>query len=881
MSALARAPASAPASTSQDPDDPGVQVEMFENPTLDRFLRRAQDFLGRNEFAQAIRVLQDVIEGKTSEIVGDAPPPLPPPTAPNPSASPPAPKERPARDAESTPDARQSVFSSDGRLFRPVRRLCHELLARLPAVGLELYRASFEGAANEMLEDAIADGSTGALEAVVTRYFVTLPAGRAMALLADRLMHEGRPRAAVQVLHDLIDVYPAENRRRLGISDVWCGFKIVLCLRLANDPGAAHAAAVRLAEKFPGETLRILGELQAVADLPKSEMLGLEALTAGPRRTADEPSWLSPATEELVPLWQYRFRNPDPYRDPKAANENNRVTAFFDESNRAVSMPFANRYGGGTWISFENGGPGGLPRALFFEHFRLRVADVLGGLMAAQGDQPDDPPPARENHPRIRIATSDFALLRPVEDEERCYAIIGYRGKTSATVDVLKASELVACRRGTLERAWSSTQWLEGEGGLRDVTFLAAPTVSGERLLLPAMRRRGFSLECLDRSTGRPLWNVRLHAGGSQFFKPPGVPVVVAAGTAFVATNAGCIAAVDSFTGDLRWIRRYERTDPVRPVRRSSTRSREEEMAWSALFQQAELPGFLPNDLVVSNGTVVFAACDSNLVMCLDGATGQPLWWVDSTTRHAPFRPLRSLVGIANGDLFAVGDRHLVCIGLEGGLVKWHRELPPATATKGTRGRGLVVGDEVVLPSDGELLVFDAAGVRPMRRIRVPSFDASRDPLSGPCTLSSQGPWLAVGYPGGVELLSSRGALSDVAASCTDPLTKADLLVAACDGAAAEALLASALRADGGGPRRRVLAERLLGLVRGRAIAVARTGDLKTALAALDAVQDLMPPQETRLRWHLARLDLCKAAGNPSALEREQIRLYDLMEGRG
>lgn len=853
-----------------------MQVEMFENPTLDRFLRRAQDFLGRKEFAQAIRVLQDVIEGKTSEIVGDAPPP-----SPSPSAPPSAPKERPARDTNPTPDARQSVFSSDGRLFRPVRRLCHELLARLPAVGLELYRASFEGAANDMLETAIADGSTSALEAVVTRYFVTLPAGRAMALLADRLIHEGRPRAAVQVLRDLIDVYPAENRRRLGISDVWCGFKIVLCLRLANDPGAAHAAAVQLAEKFPGETLRILGELQAVADLPKSEMLGLEAVTAGPRPAADGASWLSPSTEELVPLWQYRFRNPDPYRDPKAANENNRVTAFFDESNRAVSMPFANRYGGGTWISFENRAPGELPRALFFEHFRLRVADVLGGLMAAQGDQADDPPPARENHPRIRIATSDFALLRPVEDEDRSYAIVGYRGKTSATVDVLKASELIAYRRGTLDRAWSSSQWLEGEGGLRDVTFLAAPTVSGERLLLPAMRRRGFSLECLDRSTGRPLWNVRLHAGGSQFYKPPGIPVVVSAGTAFVATNAGCIAAVDSFTGDLRWIRRYERTDPLRPVRRSATRSREEEMAYAALFQQAELPGFLPSDLVVSNGTVVFAACDSNLVMCLDGATGQPLWYVDGTTRHVPFKPLRSLVGITNGDLFAIGDRHLVCIGLEGGLVKWQRELPPATATKGTRGRGVVIGDEVVLPSEGELLVFDAAGARPMRRIRLPSFDASRDPLGGPCTLSSQGPWLAIGYPGGVELLSSRAALNDVAASCADPLTKADLLVAAREGVAAEALLAAVLRAGADASGRRVLAERLLGLVRDRALAVARAGDLPTSLAALDAVQDLMVAQETRLRWHLARLELCKAAGNPSALEREQIRLYDLMEGRG
>ncbi|HEU4420882.1 MAG TPA: hypothetical protein VFT55_18225, partial [Planctomycetota bacterium] len=83
------APAQAPlGAVAQAPvgDDPGAAVEMFENPNLDRFLRRAQDFLAREQYASAIEVLQDVIEGRTLEVVGaplpDAQPPPTPPTQP-------------------------------------------------------------------------------------------------------------------------------------------------------------------------------------------------------------------------------------------------------------------------------------------------------------------------------------------------------------------------------------------------------------------------------------------------------------------------------------------------------------------------------------------------------------------------------------------------------------------------------------------------------------------------------------------------------------------------------------------------------------------------------------------------------------------------------
>lgn len=867
-------------------DEPGVPVEMFENPNLDRYLRRAQAFLERQDYAAAIQVLQDVVEGRTVEVLGtpadsDPNPPPGPGTTGSPSDSQ---TESPRADL----DARRAVFSADGRLYRPVRRLCHELLARLPSIGIELYRANHEVAAAELLDRALAVDSVPGLEEVANRFFVTLSAGRALATLADRLMYEGRYRAAVQVLRDLVQVYPADNRRRLGIDDVWCGYKIALCLRLSGERAASREAVADLAAKFPDATLRILGELQAVSDLPGSELFadGVVDLVA----PSSEPATIAcidAATEALVPLWQYRFVDPEPYRDPKATSGSSKVI-IFNEGVRATTMPHAGRYGPATWVAFAP--PAGRAtddlqaqqRAMFLEHFRLRIAAAESGLMLAEGDGVDRPPPPRENQPRVRIAATDFATLRPVVDEDLLLVVLGHGRNATSSVETLRSSELVAYDRTTLQRVWSSTQWHDGDDGLREVTFLAAPTVFGERLLLPAMRRDVYELRCLDRRTGRPLWHVPLHAGGSAFFKAPGVPVVVQGGIAFVGTNAGCLAAVDAFTGDMRWIRRYERTDPLRSFPRIRRGQRGEEMRFGEQFLQEELTGFVPNDLVVADGLVIVAACDSNMLLCLDSASGTPVWMLDATTRYAPYGKLRELVGATADSVYFVADKALVCIDLHGGLVRWARDLPTQASRKSPgRGRGTVVGDQVLVPGEGEILAYDAAGERPLRRIPLPPFDQSRDPLAGAFHLTVAGPLLAVGYQGGVEVFSSPAALRGLAAAVDDVARRASLLVQAGDHEAAEALLAERLRS---GPvdddRRGSLTAILLQLVRARAMDLARTTSLAAALAALDGVADLMSLPERRLEWHLARLEICREVGDLRAHELAQQRLYDHMEGR-
>jgi hypothetical protein len=878
-------------------DDPGRQVEMFENPNLDRHLRKAQSFLDRSDFGGAIGVLQDVIEGRTIEVVvADGEPsatPVKPPApqrgqngvavTPDGSAQRAAPQPR-----ASALDARNSVFSADGRLYRPVRRLCHELLSRMPAVGIELYRATHEVAAEELLAKAHRDGATAGFEQVANRYFVTLAAGRAMAELADRLMHEGRHRAAVQVLRDLLEVYPAENRKRLGVSESWCRFKIALCLRLAGEADAAGAAVGDLASRFADESLRLEGELVTIKDLPTSELFARD-LRATPGVAAADDCWLNGERTELIPLWQYRFRNPEPYKEPKSTNPDR---VIFDTGATPTTMPYASRYGPATWVAFSDDGDHGghAPRALFLEHFRLRLADAGTGVMIAQGltngdrpeDEPEEPPQPRDNQPRVRYAANDNALLRPVEDETRRYVVLG-QPRASSSIETLKVSQLVAYRRDLQQREWSSSQWLEGDGGLRDVTFLAAPAVFGERLLLPALRRGAYTLECLDRRTGQPLWHTPLHGGGTPFFKAPGTQVVVQSGIAYVATNAGCLAAVDAFAGDLRWVRRYERADPLRRKARTQPRGRSDMMGnYQPPFAHGELTGFLPNDLLARDGLIVIAPCDGEMLLCIDGATGEPVWMLDAVTRYASYGPMRTLIGADADTIYVATDNHVVAVGLAGGLIRWACELPPLNGPKSaTRGRGALVGNQVVMPGQRELLVVATDGKSVAKKVPLPAFDSSRDPLVGSFNVVVDGAWLAVGYQGGVEVFSAAPALLRLADTTADPLHRANYLLRAGQSERAVTALSEALAAAPAQPMRLELAKQLLAVVQERAAEVARGGDLAAAMSALDAIQARLVDRDVRLHWHLARLEICKQFGDLRAHEREQQRLYDYMEGKG
>ena len=74
---------------------------------------------------------------------------------------------------------------------------------------------------------------------------------------------------------------------------------------------------------------------------------------------------------------------------------------------------------------------------------------------------------------------------------------------------------------------------------------------------------------------------------------------------------------------DLRWVRRYERVDPIHKARRRKRKadSRRNGFGYRQQFTQAALESFAPSDLFVHKGCVVLAPCDGDVLMSVDAST--------------------------------------------------------------------------------------------------------------------------------------------------------------------------------------------------------------------------------------------------------------------
>ena len=148
-------------------------------------------------------------------------------------------------------------------------------------------------------------------------------------------------------------------------------------------------------------------------------------------------------------------------------------------------------------------------------------------------------------------------------------------------------------------------------------------------------------------------------------------------------------------------------------------------------------------------------------------------------------------------------------------------------------------------------------------------------------TLTPRDALLAIGYPGGVEVFSTDVALRDLAEAESDPLRKASYLAKSGASLAAEKHLAGFVLECTDDLIRLRAAKKLLGLVTARAVTLSGDGKLPAAMKALDEVRSLLSDRDVVLNWHLARVEVCREAGDLRSYEMEQESLYSYMEGRG
>lgn len=282
---------------------------------------------------------------------------------------------------------------------------------------------------------------------------------------------------------------------------------------------------------------------------------------------------------------------------------------------------------------------------------------------------------------------------------------------------------LFAFDADTGERLWSHEPG-NGVAPEIDAFSVAAPATEVDGLLIvPIARVEGrieLRLACVDPADGRVIWSTRVVSGQralnmfnrheEEFWS---APVTVHGTRALLGTQLGSVACVDVESGAVLWQATYE---PI-PLPRSS-----------GLWNRAERRRVWRNAApVVSDGLVIATPTDSEDLLAIDLVTGR-VQWSRSQRRLSPRRTsdgpveridVDALLGAHDGRVLLGGD----------GLVAWTiggtgrvpegdllsplpRDVVPQAYGFGLGPRTRVLGDRILVPSDGGLFVHDMNGAR-------------------------------------------------------------------------------------------------------------------------------------------------------------------------
>jgi outer membrane protein assembly factor BamB len=228
-------------------------------------------------------------------------------------------------------------------------------------------------------------------------------------------------------------------------------------------------------------------------------------------------------------------------------------------------------------------------------------------------------------------------------------------------------------------------------------SFEGAPVVSGQDVFV-AMRESDVMprlyVACFDAATGRRQWRTSIAAADTPAAGRGGeithTLLTLVGESIFVNSNLGVIAALDAAEGQVRWLRRYDRT--------SRTLS-------------AQLPTHFqrdPSPCVYDRGALYVAPADTAAVFALDAETGAVIWSVHSLA------DMTTLLGVVDGVLIAGGNR-LGGVDARSGHVRY---IWPESQHAGVRGfgRGVVAGSEVFWPTRDRIYVCDATTGRQSRQ---------------------------------------------------------------------------------------------------------------------------------------------------------------------
>lgn len=588
---------------------------------------------------------------------------------------------------------RAGVAWSSGQL----RRLCHERLASLPRVSLEIYRQRVDAEAKALLEQGRQARSPLPLRRLVDELLCSRYADLALDLLGDLAFERGHFEEARHWWRLLAP--PADGRRDRGVVPdskvdlVRAQAKQILAQIFAGRLGEAQAALTQFQAAHPRAKGHLAGEdgvyaktlAQTLASFVRDRLVNNDepwtTFGGDVARNRNLSLGLAGRLWEDGPAWRVRLPALDEIEDGKEPRQDRASPA-----RRAAFYPII--VNGQVLIADH--------RSVVSYHLTTGKEIFRYSLKAAGLVDPGPGVDAKVAQPRFTLSA----------DHRRAYVRLGSLGlaprkeakKSDATYLIcLDLTEPEKQKKRELWRVQAS-----GEDKA-PAMFEGSPLVYDGRVYIAlsriADRRVLTSVVCYD-LLGRRRWSRDVCDCPEFEDLGPGMEpryrqhlLTWADGQIVYASHAGAIVAVDASTGQPTWGVRYPSRGPL-----------------TASLEPS------PRDLapcLYADGQVYAAPLDTDRLFCIDAVSGQVRWEVESVE-------LVHLLGVSEGRLVATTRNGLLALHTSTGHIDW---MQPSEGRLPSLGRGLIAGPWVVWPTQDAELPYRAVM---LRGGEPPSFDPTR-----------------------------------------------------------------------------------------------------------------------------------------------------------
>ncbi len=675
--------------------------------TETRMLRQAEDFIANKKYVEALAFLQTLLERDQDQLL------------------------RPAADDKSA-------------VFRSMKSEVLHIIGHLPPDGREVYLRNTSPVADALLKEALEQNDEDKLAKIARLYFHT-PAGyEATYRIALRKFDNGEPMAAGLLLMRLGRIPEAARRwepllsARIALSFIRAGMPHEAEAVLKKLEASNRTAALTMGTK-PRRLFDPTGKPAAwLSELMKSQA-GLQYASdadwlmhrAGPTRNVILPK----PESALAEPWQVATVADPFYKEAQDTLE----TELDQQLQSVVSVQR-----GGRFRQQRPSLPSRQPlvvdgmvmtRMLESVHaYDLESGDfkfyafgwerALERLTGADGEPP--PPNASKylgewmnqrlwDDGTFGRLSSDGRRLYSIEDTGFWSPIPGV--KQHDGLSVTSTSYLNAYDLTTGKLVWEAGGPASNspEHNLSGRFFLGPPMPMAGQLYCLADVAGEVQLHVLEAETGHLIWSQPLassttlgqNIANDRVRRSSGVSVAYADGILVCPTDTGATVALDLTTRSLLWGFPSD-ISPVFQTNRALgiIRGRNGRVQSTSTIP----PGWIDSVPTIYQDKVILTPRKSSQIHVVDLVTGKRIW------EHLRGQGLY-VAGVINDLVIVVGSRNVEAWNVHTGKPGWKRTLElPDNPT----GRGLIVGEQLLLPAGKKLLLVDLKTGEELRSIPAP-----------------------------------------------------------------------------------------------------------------------------------------------------------------